>query len=399
MVKDYVVVVLGDLGRSPRMQNHAVCLSKMPDSRVHLVGYNQSPLFASLQKADNVVIHPIKPFPELPRYLFPIYAPLKIAYLFFQLFLLIFTLPRFELVLCQNPPTIPTIPFCWLLRLIKGKRFVIDWHNLGWSILKCNKSAGWKILKPLEYITGRWADGNLAVTKALQDHLTENKIKSVVVYDKPSDLFKPTRESRGKFIKKLNIDENSIMIISSTSWTPDEAVDMILDAADELDKEISEKKAKGQNKDTSITFILTGKGPNRRAFEAEVQGRNYVNIEFRFEFLAYEEYAELLGACDAGVSLHYSSSGFDLPMKGLDMIGAGLPLLSIRYSCIDELVKEGKNGLLFNNAEELATIIRQCFIDKEIDIEAIREGAVASGEEKWSGIWERTAKNELFPPQ
>jgi beta-1,4-mannosyltransferase len=380
------------------MQNHAVCLSKLPDSRVHLVGYNQTPLFASLQNADNVVIHAIKPFYDVPRFLFPLYAPIKILYLFFQLLMLIFTLPRFELVLCQNPPTIPTIPFCWLLCLFKGKRFVIDWHNLGWSILKCNnKTFGWRILKPIEYITGRWSTGNLAVTKALQEHLAEQRIKSVVVYDKPSDLFKPTRESREKFAKQLGIDEKSTWVISSTSWTPDEAVEMILDASDKLDKEISERKAKGENKDTSVTFILTGKGPNRRAFEAEVQGRNYANIEFRFEFLSYEDYAELLGACDAGVSLHYSSSGFDLPMKGLDMIGAGLPLLSIRYSCIDELVQEGKNGLLFDDAAGLATVIRQCFIDKEIDIEKIRAGAVASGEEKWAGLWERTAKKVLIP--
>lgn len=386
---EYVVVVLGDLGRSPRMQNHAVCLSKLPNSRVHLVGYNESPLFAELQNNDKIVIHPIKPFWNLPRYLFPVYAPLKILWLLFQLMLLIFTLPSFELVLAQNPPTIPTLPFCWLLRLIKGKRFVIDWHNLGWSILKCNKSKGWRVLKFLEYITGRWSDGNITVTNALQAHLRENRIESAVVYDKPSDLFKPTRGSRSKFAKKLEIEESSIWIMSSTSWTPDEEVEMILRASDILDKELSAAKK-------TITFIISGKGPNKRAFESEVKGRNYINIDFRFPFLPYEEYAELLGSCDAGVSLHYSSSGFDLPMKGLDMIGAGLPLLSVRYSCIDELVKEGENGLLFKDAEELANVIRACFIEKSLDIEKIRAGSVKSGEEKWAGIWERAAKPVLI---
>ncbi|EAX87302.1 glycosyl transferase, group 1 family protein [Trichomonas vaginalis G3] len=386
---EYVVVVLGDLGRSPRMQNHAVCLSKLPNARVHLVGYNESPLFKELQESKNVVIHPIKPFWNLPRILFPIYAPLKILWLFFQLFLLIFTLPRFELVLAQNPPTIPTLPFCWLLRVIKGKRFVIDWHNLGWSILQCNKSRGWKVLKFLEYITGRWSDGNITVTNALQAHLREHKIESAVVYDKPSNLFKPTRELRSKYAKQLNLEENSIWIMSSTSWTPDEDIDMINRTAEILDKELGEKKK-------NITFIISGKGPNQRAFIQEVKGRNYMNIDFCYPFLPYEQYAELLGSCDAGVSLHKSSSGFDLPMKGLDMIGAGLPLLSVRYSCIDELVHEGVDGLLFNDEQELANIIRSCFIEKTIDIEKIRKGSIEAGAEKWAGLWERAAKPVLI---
>ena len=397
---NYVVVVLGDLGRSPRMQNHAVMLSKLPDAKVHLVGYNESPLFESLQKADNVIIHPIKPFWNLPRAFFVLYAPLKILWLCLQFFALLFTLPRFEVVLCQNPPTIPTIPFCWFLCLLKGKRFVIDWHNYGWSILKCNNTSTYKILKPIEFIVGRLSHANFAVTKALQSDLLDHKIKSVVLYDKPSNLFKPSpKESRTKFAEKYGIDEKSTWIISSTSWTPDEAIDMILDASDILDPLLQEKRKNGQNTDTTITFILTGKGPFKRAFEADVKGRNYLYIDFRFDFLTYEDYAELLGCCDAGLSLHYSSSGFDLPMKGLDMIGAGLPLLSIKYNCIDELVHEKENGLLFENGESLAKVIQQCFVDKSVDIEALKKGAMTSGEEKWDGIWNRVAKDVLVPPK
>ncbi|KAH0792028.1 chitobiosyldiphosphodolichol beta-mannosyltransferase-like [Histomonas meleagridis] len=272
-----------------------------------------------------------------------------------------------------------------------SQRYVIDWHNLGYSLLKVHKVPNIiiKISKYLEIFFGRFADGHITVTKSLQEFLLNENIQSTVVYDRPSPLFRYCPELRTRYSEELNINSEDIWVITSTSWTPDEDINILLTASDYLE-EILEGNSR------SLSFIITGIGPGRRSFESEVKGRNYRNISFYFEFLQYEKYAELLGTCDVGVSLHKSSSGIDLPMKGLDMIGAGLPLLSIEYQSIRELVEEGENGLLFNDGKELSEIIRKLFVSNEISIEGLREGSIKSGRKKWTEEWNLHAKGVFF---
>jgi beta-1,4-mannosyltransferase len=76
-------------------------------------------------------------------------------------------------------------------------------------------------------------------------------------------------------------------------------------------------------------------------------------IHIRTVWLEVDDYPLVVGSADLGVCLHFSSSGFDLPMKVVDMFSAQLPCLAYRYPCIDELVQEGTNGRLFSTEEEL----------------------------------------------
>lgn len=90
----------------------------------------------------------------------------------------------------KNPPSIPTLALVWLVGRIRGSKIIIDWHNLGYSILalklgnahhfvKIAKRYAHKlrlyrlvlIFASFEATFGRTAYAHLFVTQAMKDHL------------------------------------------------------------------------------------------------------------------------------------------------------------------------------------------------------------------------------------
>lgn len=141
-------------------------------------------------------------------------------------------------------------------------------------------------------------------------------------------------------------------IVSSTSWTADEDFSLFLTALDKY------QTAKLQDPSLPrLLVVITGKGELRRPFEAEVakreQSGQWPDIAVRCIFVTAKDYPVILGCADLGVSMHQSSSGRDLPMKIVDMFGSQVPVLARRFECIDELVKDGRNGRVFDTGDEL----------------------------------------------
>ena len=116
------------------------------------------------------------------------------------------------------------------------------------------------------------------------------------------------------------------------------------------------------------------------------------NITIRTAFLAIDDYAKLLASADLGVCLHMSSSGVDLPMKVVDMFGAGLPVVAYsKYESFGELVKGGVNGRGFETASELAAAFQRLFGSDSgtNELQALRQGAKREGSLRWDEEWDR----------
>lgn len=115
-------------------------------------------------------------------------------------------------------------------------------------------------------------------------------------------------------------------------------------------------------KDIAI-FSFVGKGPLKDAFEARLAGLDLRYFYFKTCWLSRPDYFSLLGSADLGVCLHASSSGLDLPMKLVDMIGCNLPLLARHYSpaMSEEICPVNPAVLTFETASELSQRFLELF--------------------------------------
>eukprot|EP00923_Selenidium_pygospionis_P054663 GHVN01095252.1.p1 GENE.GHVN01095252.1~~GHVN01095252.1.p1 ORF type:complete len:892 (-),score=257.15 GHVN01095252.1:140-2524(-) len=178
--------------------------------------------------------------------------------------------------------------------------------------------------------------------------------------------------------------DRGAVVVSSTSWTPDEDMSLLLNAMKLYDRWATNLQILDPNSrhpppshsphsphsphsrhppPPHITLIITGKGPMREKWLSEVSDAHMAHVAVRTVFTEPEDYPKLLAAADIGISLHYSSSGLDLPMKAVDMLAVGLPVLSYSFRTIHELVEVGRNALLFNDADSLFEWLRYLLRD------------------------------------
>ncbi|KAI1172139.1 glycosyltransferase family 33 protein [Nemania sp. FL0916] len=424
------ILVLGDIGRSPRMQYHALSIAKHGGT-VHLIGYNESPPHPDLLRSPNVTIHALESPPTIfksSRIPFMISGPLKVLWQISTLFyVLAYSTPASTWLLVQNPPSIPTLVIGLVVSVLRNTRLMIDWHNYGWTLLSGTKGPTHPfvaISKFYECIMGQIAPtANITVTHAMRRELQgpPYNITSPIVtlHDRPAAIFRPLASpfEREEFLYRLpetKLDAFKILsgdmrlIVSSTSWTPDEDFSLLLNAlvarADKyktvMDHTLTFPKAMIPK--PQILAIITGKGPQKAAYEARIEElscRSLPGIRIQTAWLSMDDYASLLRCADLGVCLHKSSSGVDLPMKVVDMFGSGLPVAAYSgYASFGELVREGVNGCGFETAEELEEIIGRLFATEdgecwkgpgEEELEKLRRGAREESRLRWDEEWDR----------
>lgn len=185
-------------------------------------------------------------------------------------------------------------------------------------------------------------------------------------------------------------------MISSTSWTPDEDFEMLLDSFIKIEKQLGDKIDSVKK----VLFIITGRGPMKEAFMKKVGSSNLKLFIVKSIWLESDDYPKLLGCADLGVCLHYSSSGYDLPMKVVDMFSAALPVCAVYYPTITELVVENENGYLFKDTNELVSLLSNIIAEfsKNGDckqIEIFRRNLSGFSENDWITQWKNKCNDSL----
>ncbi|NWW02351.1 ALG1 mannosyltransferase, partial [Oreocharis arfaki] len=424
------VAVLGDLGRSPRMQYHALALARH-GREVALLGYLQNWPHRDVLHSENIRLVPVAELrglrvgPKLFQYVLKVLV---------QSVQLLYTLLRIEqpsyILLQQNPPGLPSIAVAWVAGLFWGSKLIIDWHNYGYTIMSLSHGRNHPLVliaKWYEKVFGQLSDYNLCVTDAMKKDLWVNfKIKAVTLYDKPASYFKETpldlqhnlymklakdyepfkprcvsravnpsaegsafTERDGKSGNVVKPWGRPALLISSTSWTAPSYLSALTSVLSSSDYE---RFIKEGAKLPALVCVITGKGPLKDYYNGLIQKLHFKHIQICTPWLEAEDYPLLLGSADLGVCLHKSSSGLDLPMKVVDMFGCCLPVCAIHFECLHELVKHNENGLIFRDSKELAEQLKMLFLEfptLEGKLHSFRENLRVSQQLRWDESWDQ----------
>ena len=385
---------------------------------VDLVGFEGTPLPRAIVDQTGIAVHRMNA-PQLRRrrgmsgaaYAFA--ALLDAGRLSLRLWRTLRRLKAPDLVLVQNPPAFPTLAVSWFSLRRKGVRFVVDWHNLGFTMLRL-RLGRWhpavRLARWFERRDARRVEGNLCVSRGLAAFL-EHKFgvaTAHVLYDRPASAFAPIgRAEREQFrqalFTRLSVRGSLVgFIVCPTSWTEDEDFDVIIDAVPRLEERIRGwESADESRRFPDLVILVTGDGARRAEFERRFAGLPARRIQLRTRWLEPEDYPRVVGSADLGLCLHRSSSGLDIPMKVADLFGAGVPVCALDYgACLAERVRHGDNGLLFSKATQLADILFDLFETYPGDqrtLDRLRTGARKSARPTWEEGWAREARPILLP--
>ncbi|MBA3270175.1 MAG: hypothetical protein H0T71_06650 [Acidobacteria bacterium] len=251
----------------------------------------------------------------------------------------------------------------------------------------------------------RRADAHIAVSKALAAWLgREWGVQATVVYDRPAAFFaKPSLEASNdlwqRLAKDLHLGPRRIpLVVCPTSWTPDEDFDLLLESLERTERALVSRRGKGDVSSPDLAVLLTGRGHLRPDFEKRLARRDFKRVAVRTVWLEPNDYPVLVGMADAGLCLHQSSSGLDLPMKLADFRGVGIPVCAFDYApVIAEALTPGHEGLTFRDPGELAHVL-SALADADLSVvpmfAASRTWLAANPPERWEQEW--TAKAPSF---
>jgi beta-1,4-mannosyltransferase len=362
---------MGDLARSPRMLNHARELAANGFAVV-LIGYRGR----KFKVPEGVRVRKLDGGHSAPRSAsgmrFLLAAVRRMGRLFFALFFaLLRERPRW--ILLQNPPSFPTLTASTLAAKWLRSKVIVDWHNYGFSLLALRLGPShWltRLARSYEFRAGRRATRHLCVSRAMRDNLLSAAgIRASVLNDRPLYDRPP---------HPANPLPHQFVAVCPAGWTSDEDIELLLDALDQLP-------------DSALRVCITGDGAKRAELAPRLRALRARGLLSDTGFLPEADYLDLLRRADVGLSLHRSSSGLDLAMKVVDLLGVGIPVCVLDYgACLREQIEAGVTGFPFRTAAELAALLARLSSDPA-ELQITRAATRDRQTPTWNAEWKRVA--------
>ena len=396
------------------MQYHALALA-VNAGDVDLIGLEGAPLHAALTseprvRSHRLADHAFRSRAAKGRSRFIWMSAARASMQANNLLRMLMRLPKPDVILVQNPPAVPTLAAAWMAARMRGARLVVDWHNLSHTILAVRLGEDHRAVRSLARSERRWArraDAHITVSTSLGEWLQrEWNVNATVVYDRPPHFFdRPSLEAANdlwhRLARELNLGSRRIpLVVAPTSWTPDEDFDLLLEALERAERTLTARLGKGDGTSPDLAVLLTGRGEMKATFEHRLSRRDFTRIAVRTVWLEPSDYPVLVGMADAGLCLHQSSSGLDLPMKVADFRGVSVPVCAFDYGpVLGEVLTPGHEGITFHEPGQLATVLlalATADLSLAPAFAAARTWLAAHPSERWQDHWDRTAKNVLM---
>jgi beta-1,4-mannosyltransferase len=399
------------------MQYHARALAANGVA-VDLVGYEGVPLPRLVTEDPRIAVHRLGEARtrfriRRSKFLYGVLASVDALRTSVRLGVALMRLGRPDLLLVQTPPALPTLIVAWIVARLRRARLILDWHNLGYTILALRlgrRHFAVRLARWIERLAGRRADAHLCVSRGFARFLADRfSIKSVrVLYDRPASPFVPLDRGERERLRQALFARLGVrgttpvgFIVCPTSWTEDEDFDLVIDAVRRIEDRIRGWEAGDPTRRfPDLIVLVTGDGARRAEFERRFAGLLAHRVQLRTRWLDPEDYPRIVGSADLGLCLHRSSSGMDIPMKVADLFGAGVPVCALDYGvCLAERVRHSDNGLLFSTAQQLADVLFDLFQTYPADqslLDRLRAGARKSARPTWEEGWASEARALLL---
>lgn len=345
-----LVLVLGDLGRSPRMLAHAASLLRA-GHEVHLVGGTRTSIPTALANDARLHVHSLA-LGEAARSV-GVTGSLATAARGVQLGwaltrTLLRDVPRPDVMILQTPPALPTLPVALVAARLRGAKLIVDWHNLGWTVLALRFGASHPLVRFTRWIERRFsrrADAHVAVSHRMARQLEDWGFRAVaVLHDGPSAV-RPFPAARH------DLTDDPMVVVAPMGWTRDDDLPLLAEALAELAQRIGT----GRGTTRALRLLVSGDGPLRAEWGPRLRAIGGSTLRVETPNVAAHDYPALLAESHLGLCIHRSSSKLDLPMKIIELQSVGVPVLALEDgSPLEEIAPPGCGVVGFQTAEDLA---------------------------------------------